>query len=72
MQPYRDIAALAGAQVLCFLVLAEREPSLFSTPRSSTRNARFAATSCEDRDWAREGCLTKGDCLRPRRRTGTA
>ena len=26
MQPYRDIAALAGAQVLCFLVLAELEP----------------------------------------------
>lgn len=26
MQPYRDIAALAGAQVLCFLVLAQLEP----------------------------------------------
>ena len=26
MRPYRDIAALAGAQVLCFLVLAELEP----------------------------------------------
>ena len=26
MQPYRDIAALAGAQVLCFLALAQLEP----------------------------------------------
>jgi hypothetical protein len=26
VQPYRDIAALAGAQVLCFLVLAQLEP----------------------------------------------
>ena len=25
VQPYRDITALAGAQVLCFLVLAELE-----------------------------------------------
>lgn len=26
MQPYRDVAALAGAQVLCFLVLVQLEP----------------------------------------------
>jgi hypothetical protein len=26
VQPYRDIAALAGAQVLCFLVLTQLEP----------------------------------------------
>jgi len=26
VQPYRDIAALAGAQVLCFLALAQLEP----------------------------------------------
>ena len=27
MQPYRDIAVLAGTQVLCFLLLAQFEPS---------------------------------------------
>lgn len=29
MRPYRDIAALAGAQVLCFLVLTHLEPNFF-------------------------------------------
>ena len=27
MQPYRDIAVLAGTQVVCFLLLAQFEPS---------------------------------------------
>ena len=29
MRPYRDIAALAGLQVLCFLFLSHLEPSFF-------------------------------------------
>ncbi|HKV23893.1 MAG TPA: hypothetical protein VJN93_04820 [Candidatus Acidoferrum sp.] len=29
MRPYRDIAALAGAQVVCFLVLTHLEPNFF-------------------------------------------
>jgi hypothetical protein len=29
MRPYRDVAALAGLQVVCFLVLTHLEPSLF-------------------------------------------
>ena len=29
MRPYRDIAALAGLQVLCFLLLSHLEPSFF-------------------------------------------
>jgi hypothetical protein len=29
MRPYRGIAALAGAQVFCFLVLSHLEPDLF-------------------------------------------
>ena len=29
MRPYRDIAALAGLQVTCFLFLSHLEPSFF-------------------------------------------
>jgi len=29
MRPYRDIAALAGAQVICFLLLTHWEPNFF-------------------------------------------
>src|SRR5690242_3921354 len=29
MRPYRDIATLAGAQLLCFLILTHLEPSFF-------------------------------------------
>jgi hypothetical protein len=29
MRPYRDIAAVAGAQVLCFLLLSHLEPQFF-------------------------------------------
>ncbi len=29
MRPYRDIATLAGAQIVCFLLLTHLEPSLF-------------------------------------------
>jgi len=29
MRPYRDIATLAGAQILCFLVLTHLEPNFF-------------------------------------------
>lgn len=29
MKPYRDIAAVAGAQVVCFLLLTNLEPSFF-------------------------------------------
>jgi hypothetical protein len=29
MRPYRDIATLAGAQIICFLLLTHLEPSLF-------------------------------------------
>lgn len=29
MRPYRDIAALAGAQVVCFLLLSHLEPDFF-------------------------------------------
>lgn len=29
MRPYRDIAALAGLQVLCFLILSHLEPDFF-------------------------------------------
>ncbi len=29
MKPYRDIAAIAGAQVFCFLLLTNLEPSFF-------------------------------------------
>lgn len=29
MKPYRDIAAIAGAQVVCFLLLTNLEPSFF-------------------------------------------
>jgi hypothetical protein len=29
MRPYREIAALAGLQVLCFLLLSHLEPSFF-------------------------------------------
>ena len=38
MQPYRDIAVLAGTQVLCFLFLAQFEPrssSFICASRSS-------------------------------------
>ena len=30
MRPYRDVAALAGAQIACFLLLTHLEPNLFS------------------------------------------
>jgi hypothetical protein len=29
MRPYRDVATLAGAQIVCFLILTHLEPSLF-------------------------------------------
>jgi hypothetical protein len=29
MRPYRDIAPLAGAQVVCFLLLSHLEPDFF-------------------------------------------
>jgi hypothetical protein len=29
MRPYRDIAILAGAQIVCFLLLTHLEPTLF-------------------------------------------
>ncbi|HYL64260.1 MAG TPA: hypothetical protein VE077_16730 [Candidatus Methylomirabilis sp.] len=29
MRPYRDIAALAGAQIVCFVVLTHQEPGFF-------------------------------------------
>lgn len=29
MRPYRDVAALAGAQIACFLLLTHLEPNLF-------------------------------------------
>ena len=29
MRPYRDIATLAGAQIVCFILLTHLEPSLF-------------------------------------------
>lgn len=29
MRPYRDVATLAGAQVVCFLILTHLEPGLF-------------------------------------------
>ena len=29
MRPYRDIAALAGAQIICFVVLTHLEPNFF-------------------------------------------
>ena len=29
MRPYRDIATLVGAQIICFLLLTHLEPSLF-------------------------------------------
>lgn len=29
MRPYRDVATLAGAQIICFLILTHLEPGLF-------------------------------------------
>lgn len=29
MRPYRDVATLAGAQILCFLLLTHLEPNFF-------------------------------------------
>ena len=29
MRPYRDVATLAGVQIICFLILTHLEPSLF-------------------------------------------
>ena len=66
LKPGRNVATLAGAQILCFLVLAQLEPRFFIIHLyqlipyvailSSSVMAKRAGPTCSDRSSPLSGC----------------